>query len=97
MERSYTSDLIACLKALEQDANTPKRNRWQEIIKLRAEIERAIFNFIWKSKTPRILKTILYNKGVSRAIIPDFKLCYGIIIIKTARYCYKNRQFDYWN
>jgi hypothetical protein len=31
--------LTALLKALEQkDANTPKRSRWQEIIKLRAKI-----------------------------------------------------------
>ena len=39
LERAYTSSLIAHLKALEQnEANIPKRSRWQEIIKLRAEI-----------------------------------------------------------
>jgi hypothetical protein len=39
LARSYISSLTAHLKALEQkEANTPKRNRWQEIIKLRAEI-----------------------------------------------------------
>ena len=39
LERAYTSSLTAHLKALEQkEANTPKRSRWQEIIKLRAEI-----------------------------------------------------------
>ena len=39
MERAYTSSLTVYLKALEQkEANTPKRNRQQEIIKLRAEI-----------------------------------------------------------
>jgi hypothetical protein len=38
-ERAYTSSLTAHLKALGQrEANTPKRNRWHEIIKLRAEI-----------------------------------------------------------
>jgi hypothetical protein len=38
LERAYTSSLIAYLKALEQkEANTPKRSRWYEIIKLRAE------------------------------------------------------------
>jgi hypothetical protein len=37
-ERAYTSSLTAHLKALEQkEANTAKRSRWQEIIKLRAE------------------------------------------------------------
>ena len=38
-ERAYTSSLTAHLKALEQkEANSPKRNRLQEIIKFRAEI-----------------------------------------------------------
>jgi hypothetical protein len=38
-EGPYTSSLTTHLKALEQkEANTSKRNRWQEIIKLRAEI-----------------------------------------------------------
>lgn len=39
LERVYTNSMIAHLKALEQkEANTPKRSRLQEIIKLRAEI-----------------------------------------------------------
>ena len=42
VERAYTSSLTAHLKALEQkEANTPKRSRWQEIIKLRAEINQV--------------------------------------------------------
>ena len=40
LERAYTSNLTAQLKALEQkEADTPKRSRQQEIIKLRAEID----------------------------------------------------------
>jgi hypothetical protein len=39
LKRAYTSSLTAHLKALEQkEANSPKRSRWQEIIKLRSEI-----------------------------------------------------------
>jgi hypothetical protein len=39
LERAHISSLTAHLKALEQkEANTPKRSRQQEIIKLRAEI-----------------------------------------------------------
>jgi hypothetical protein len=39
LERSYTSNLTAHLRALEQkEANIPKRSRQQEIIKLRAKI-----------------------------------------------------------
>jgi hypothetical protein len=39
LERVYTSSLTAHQKALElKEANSSKRSRWQEIIKLRAEI-----------------------------------------------------------
>ena len=41
-ERAYVSSLTAHLKALEQkEANTPRRSRRQEIIKLRAEINQV--------------------------------------------------------
>ena len=41
LERAYTSSLTAHLKALEQkQANTPERSRHQEIIKLKAEINK---------------------------------------------------------
>jgi hypothetical protein len=39
LEKAYTSSLTAHLKALDQkDVTTTKRNQWQEIIKVRAEI-----------------------------------------------------------
>jgi hypothetical protein len=39
LERSHICNLTAHLKALEQkEAITPKRSIWQEIVKLRAEI-----------------------------------------------------------
>jgi hypothetical protein len=42
LERAYTSSLKAYLKALElKKANSPKRCRWQEIIKLRSEINQV--------------------------------------------------------
>jgi hypothetical protein len=42
LERFYTSNLTAHLKAVEQkEANTPKRSRWQEIVKLRAKINQT--------------------------------------------------------
>ena len=41
MEKSHTSDLIAHLKALEQkEADATRKNRRQEIIKLRVEIKK---------------------------------------------------------
>ena len=42
LERAYISSLTAHLKTLEQkEANAPKRSTWQEIIKLRAEINQV--------------------------------------------------------
>jgi hypothetical protein len=39
LERAHTSSLTTQLKALEQkEENSPKRSRWQEIIKLRGRI-----------------------------------------------------------
>jgi hypothetical protein len=40
LKGAYTSSLIAHLKALEQEANSLKSSRWQEIIKLRAKISK---------------------------------------------------------
>ena len=49
------------------------------------DLERTIFNFIWKSTKPRLIKTNLYNKGTSEGItIPDFKLYYRATVLKTA-------------
>ena len=42
LETAYTSSLTAHLKALEQkEANIPRESRWQEIIKLSAEINQV--------------------------------------------------------
>ena len=39
LERAYISNLTAQLKAVEQKkADIPKKSRWKEIIKIRAEI-----------------------------------------------------------
>jgi hypothetical protein len=42
LERAYTSSLTEHLKSLEQKkVISPKRSRWQEIIKLRTEINQV--------------------------------------------------------
>ena len=55
------------------------------------DLKRIVLNFIWKSRTLRIAKTILYNKGTCRSIpIPNFKLYYSATVMKTAWYWKKN-------
>jgi hypothetical protein len=53
LERTYTSSLTAHLEALElKEANSPKKSRWQEIIKLRAEINQVEIKIIIQRITP---------------------------------------------
>jgi uncharacterized protein (DUF736 family) len=62
------------------------------------ELERAICKFIWNYTKPRITKTLLNDKRTSAGItMPDLKLYYRTIVIKTAWYRYSERQVDQWN
>jgi hypothetical protein len=62
------------------------------------ELEWAICKIIWNNKNPRIAKNILNNKRTSgRITMPNLKLYYRAIVIKTAWYWYNDRQVDKWN
>jgi hypothetical protein len=73
-------------------------NPHQNFNSILQELERAICKFIWNNKKLRIAKMLLKDKRTSGGItMPDLKLYYRSIVIKTAWYWYRDRQVDQWN
>ena len=63
---------------------TTQSNPYQTTIGIFHRTRKIISQFVWKHKTPQIVKAILRKKNGTEGIkLPDFRLYYKATVIKT--------------
>ena len=62
------------------------------------KLEKTLTKFIWKNKRSRILRELM-KKNVKEGglAVPDLKLFYKAVVVKTIWYWLRNRRKDRWN
>ena len=95
---SWVGRIIILKMNILQNANYIQCDPYQITNGIFHRTRKKISQSIWKCKRPQIAKAVLIKKNGAGGInLPDFRLYYKAIVIKTVWYWHKNRNINQWN